>query len=162
MRAIIILGAAVWEDGPSPALFRRAQHGGQIFHQNKGDIVIACGALGRFPPSEARAIHGLLRASHVPEAAIIAEDASTTTYENIRNAARILRPLGIRNTTIVTDRFHAPRAKLTALAFGLRAVVDTPAPSPIPRAIAIKRIMREIVGLPVYALCLGFWRWRDR
>lgn len=162
MTAIIVLGAAVWEDGPSPALSRRARHAAKLFHENKGEIVLGCGGLGRFPPTEAVVIQTLLEDARVPRDAILLEPLSTTTYENLRNAAQILGPLGIRNTTIVTDRFHGPRAKMTALACGLRAKIDTPAPETVARAITIRRVAREAIGLPTYAICLGWWRWRDR
>jgi len=123
---------------------------------------MGCGGLGRFPPSEAMVIQTLLETAQVPRDAILQEPHSTTTYENLRNAAEILGPLGVRNTTIVTDRYHGPRAKMTAFACGLRAKIDAPAPEAVAPALLIRRIAREVIGLPAYAICLGWWRWRDR
>ncbi len=126
MTAIVILGAAVWENGPSPTLRRRTLHGAELFHAGRGDVVIVCGGLGRFPPSEAEAMAVLLSDTGVPPHAIRLEDTSTNTVENIRNALPILQALEDENVLIVSDAYHLARARLIARREGLRVAVSAP------------------------------------
>ena len=92
-------------------------------------------------------MRALLIADGVPDSAIALEDQSTTTLENIRNAAAMLTAPEV---IIVTDAYHAPRALLTARHFGLRAKADCPArPGP-----QWRYHLREALALPIYALRL--------
>ena len=127
MTAIVILGAAVWPDGPSPSLRRRTLHGAALFHAGCGDVVIPCGGLGRHPPAEACAMVRLLREAGVPGAAIHPEATSTNTIENIRLALPILRRLDKTRVVIVSDAYHLPRACLIARREGLMATGSAPA-----------------------------------
>lgn len=145
MTAILILGAAVWRHGPSPTLQRRTRHGAALYLAGRGTVVIACGGLGRFPPSEAEAMAQILQSAGVPEGAIRLEDQSTNTAENIRNALPLLD--GQRDVLIVSDAYHLPRALLIARREGLRVTVSAP---PLKGARAwpqIKGWMREIPGI---------------
>lgn len=126
MTAIVILGAAVREDGPSPTLRRRTLHGAALFHDGRGDVVIVCGGLGQFAPTEAEAMAEVLRGAGVPDSAIRLEDTSTNTAQNIRNALPILRLLGEDDVVIVSDAYHLPRARLIARREGLRVAVSAP------------------------------------
>ena len=114
----LILGAAVWADGPSPTLKRRTLHGAALYHAGKIDRIICCGGLGKHPPSEAEAMAHLLQNEGIPTADIILEDQSTTTGENIANALPLLDTSSV---TIITDWYHAPRACLVARRAGLKA-----------------------------------------
>lgn len=83
MKAIVILGAAVWQDGPSPTLRRRCLHGARLFHDGQGDVVLPCGGPGRYPPAEALLMADLLRDAGVPAEAIHPEARSTNTAQNL-------------------------------------------------------------------------------
>lgn len=145
MTAILILGAAVWRDGPSPTLRRRTLHGAALFHAGRGDVVIPCGGLGRFPPSEAEAMAAMLRAAGVPDAAIRLEDTSTNTVENIRNAVALLGSK--RDVLIVSDAYHLPRARLIARREGLRVSVSAPPLKGARLWPHVKGGLREIPGV---------------
>jgi uncharacterized SAM-binding protein YcdF (DUF218 family) len=54
------------------------------------------------------------------------EDASTTTWENARDVARILVERGVTRVALVTSAYHMPRA---SLAFARAGVVFVPAPT---------------------------------
>lgn len=88
----------------------------------------------------------------VPPQAIILEDQSTTTLENIRNAARILATLDIDTAVIVTNDYHAPRARLTARRFGLRASSSSPTNSGVSRRTLWLGRLREVPAYIYYAL----------
>jgi vancomycin permeability regulator SanA len=147
MDAILILGAAVWPDGPSPTLRRRTDHAAALWHAGKARLIIPCGGMGQHPPTEAAVMRDLLIASGVPSDRIIEEDQSSTTLENIRNAMRLL---GGTDVIIVTDRYHGPRACMVAAHFGLRATVESPAPL----RSHLRQHIREAFARPAYALKL--------
>lgn len=146
MTTAVILGAAVWADGPSPTLLRRVRHGAALYHRGDVTRIVVCGGLGRHPPSEAEVMRDILRDAGVPEAVIVLEDQSTTTAENLRNA----RPLvGDTAVVIVSDLYHLPRACLVARRLGMAVRGSAP-----PRGDArvwpqVKGALREI---PAYLL----------
>lgn len=123
MTTALILGAAVWQSGPSPTLLRRTRHGAQLFHAGRVQHLVVCGGLGKHPPSEAEAMRAILLEAGVPLAAITLEDRSTTTAQNIHNARALL---STRDVVIVTDWFHAPRARLVARRAGFHARTSSP------------------------------------
>lgn len=161
MTAIVILGAAVWADGPSPTLRRRTAHGAALFHAGRAEVIVPCGGVGIHPPSEAEAMRHLLQEAAVPASAIRTEPQSTTTYENLRNAKVILDRLGMRDVIIVTDGYHGPRAVLVARALGLRGGYDAPHHAGVPIGLRMRRLRHEAFALPAYAAGLPFWIKRD-
>jgi uncharacterized SAM-binding protein YcdF (DUF218 family) len=143
--AIVILGAAVWPDGASPTLRRRTRHGAALFHAGRGEVVIPCGGLGRFPPTEAEVMADILRAEGVPDAVIRPEAASTNTAQNIRNALVLLD--SETRVILVSDAYHLPRARLIARRAGLDVTTSAPplkGARPWPQ---IKGWLREIPGI---------------
>lgn len=143
----LILGAAVWAEGPSPTLRRRTLHAARMFHQGQVTDLIACGGLGRFPPTEAQVMADLLVAAGVPAERVRLEDRSTRTVENIRNALPILAALGTKDVLIVTDCYHAPRARLIARRLGLRAASTSP---PLAGASLRQQIRSALREVPAY------------
>ena len=162
MTAIVILGAAVWPNGPSPTLLRRTKHAATLWQANRDALVIPCGGLGKHAPTEAQVMFDILIAENVPASAIKQEDQSSSTYENLRNATAILKPYDISDITIVSNRYHAPRALLVARTLGLRAKISAPDDTGAHKPSHYRMIVREAVALPVYTIRLIWWRWRDR
>lgn len=74
----------------------------------------------------------LLRAQGVPEAALVLEDRSTTTRENI--AFGLAQSDAQEAIVLITDGYHAPRACATARALGVAALASCPHHKPRPRA----------------------------
>lgn len=145
----LILGAAVWPDGPSPALRRRTLHGAALYHGGHVAGLVLCGGVGQHPPSEAEAMRTLLRNHNVPDGDLFIEDRSTTTGENIRNALALINT---KEVIIITDWYHAPRAQMIARRQGLRARASHP---PIKGAKfwpQTKAALREIPAYAAYAL----------
>ena len=110
-RTGIILGAAVWETGPSPTLLRRTRHAAKLYHENKIGHLVVCGGLGKHPPTEAAAMAEILLSEGVPSNVITQEKTSATTGENLFNAHSLI---GNAPILIITDWYHAPRARLIA------------------------------------------------
>lgn len=143
----VVLGAAVWPGGePSPTLARRAAHAVALYRSGTVQGILGCGATGRHPPAESEVIARLCRAAGVPDAALLYDSCSRTTRENLLNAQAILRAQGAR-ALIVTDPYHAPRARLIARQIGLACTVSCPSWRLIgPRQWA-RHLLREGVAL---------------
>ncbi len=153
--AALILGCAVWPDGPSPTMRRRTRHAATLWHRGEVAWLIPCGGLGRHGPTEAEAMRDLLLADGVPSEAIRLEDRSRNTHENILFAKPILDALGAREAVIVTDRTHAPRARLIARGLGLRATSSSPSLRGAHLPTTLRQALREV---PATAVAL--WRLR--
>jgi len=125
--AIIVLGAAVWPGGvPSPSLRRRAEHAARLFHSQGATWLVLCGGIGKSPPSEANCAAEICLAEGVPASAMLLDETSTSTHENLVNAQKLLASKPIGQALIVTDYYHIPRAVLTARALGLPATGAAP------------------------------------
>ncbi|WP_194097970.1 YdcF family protein [Marivivens aquimaris] len=135
MTTALILGAAMRQDGPSPALARRAEHAAGLYLAGQVDHLVACGGCVTFPPTEAEAIRTILLAKGVPDTAITLEDKSVDTVQNFRFA----KPLVSGPVIVVTDRLHMPRAMRTARAVGIKA-----RPAPVPHRLKPRLVLREV------------------
>lgn len=157
-RVALVLGAAVWPGGrPSPTLERRARHAAALWQAGEVGAIVASGGLGRHGPSEAEVIAALCHAGGVPEAALVLEARSTSTEENLRFSLPLLRAMGAREVVIVTDGFHAPRARLAARRLGLArelGVVRSDSPRAPLTAGRVKAGLREVPAYLWYALRL--------
>jgi uncharacterized SAM-binding protein YcdF (DUF218 family) len=150
MTVALILGAAVWAGGPSPTLRRRVMTAAALWHAGEVSHVICCGGLGRHPPTEAEVMRDILRAEGVAEAAILLEDRSTTTAENVALALPLLAALGERRVIMVTDWYHAPRARMTARRMGLVADSRSPSLRGTRPVAQVRLALREVGALAVY------------
>lgn len=151
--AVVMLGAAVWPGGePSPTLERRAGHAAHLFLHEQADFLVLCGGLGKHPPTEAEVAAEICTAKGVAHEALILEDRSTTTLENLENARNLLARHGCSRVWVVTDRYHLPRAVLTARILGLRAKGSAPGTESIPssRKQQIYSTLREIPAFFYY------------
>mgnify|MGYP005990523449 FL=1 len=102
----LVLGAAVWPGGaPSPALRRRALAGAGLWLSGRVRAVMGCGGMGRHGPAEADVIAQLCREAGVPDHALLREDRSRSTLENILFARPLLASLDARSVIIVSDFF---------------------------------------------------------
>lgn len=153
MTVAIVLGAAVWADGPSPTLRRRVMAAAALWHDGAVTHVICCGGLGRHPPAEAMVMRDILRGTGVPDEAILIEDRSTTTEENLAFALPLLAVLGERRVIVVTDWYHAPRARMTARRMGLDAGSRSPSLRGARWRVQVRQALREVPALVAY-----WWR----
>ena len=162
MKTLIVLGAAVWPNGPSPTLLRRCTHAADVWHAGGYEAIIVCGGLGKHAPTEAEAMAQILLTENVPASAIHLEDQSTTTFENLSFAQPIITRLGTTSMTIVTDGYHGPRARLIAKVLGFEARTSAPSNRGAHLKTQIKMHLREAFALPVYAIKLIVMRKRKQ
>jgi uncharacterized SAM-binding protein YcdF (DUF218 family) len=120
--ALLVLGAGVLKSGePSPPLRRRILAAIDVYRTLDDCLLVCCGGVGRFGPSEASVMELFARDAGIPAQRIVLEDRSTTTRENIRNALAILREAEIGELHILSDATHIPRVRLYAALSGLGA-----------------------------------------
>ncbi|MFM7378014.1 MAG: YdcF family protein, partial [Erythrobacter sp.] len=150
----IVLGAAVIGDKPSPVFAARLDHAARIHREGRAARVLVTG--GRSPEdgvSEAAAGAAYLQTLGVPAAAILLEDRSRTTRENLANAAELLGPDRTNPVLIVSDPLHMRRAMAMAAAEGFAAL---PAPTPTTRYRSLGKqapfLAREVWFLHVFWL----------
>ena len=121
--AIIVLGARVYPDGNlSLTLSRRTHKGYQAWKEGLAPAIIVCGGRGSDEPvSEAQAMASYLMELGVPQQAIILEDTSTSTLENLKNAQQIMAEQGMEDALVVTSDYHIARALWLCRDIGLNA-----------------------------------------
>lgn len=118
---IIVLGAAVWPHGPSPALQARVDYATQLYHEGFADKMIMTGGMGQYPPTEAEAMAVVATALDVRADSIYLEKEARNTRENLKYSQEIMDENGWQTAIIVTDLFHVKRALLIAEELGLSA-----------------------------------------
>ena len=120
---IILLGVELkGECEPTEEMQRRVQTAVQCFREGKAPRILCSG--GKLPGktrSEASVLADLLCRAGVPESALLKEEKSTTTCENILFAREFPEVQASLRVLIVTSDYHLRRAVLTARRYGLRA-----------------------------------------
>ncbi len=129
--AIIVLGSAVWSgERPGPSLAARTRHAIALYKAGYASHLIFSGGLGRFPPSEAEAMRRLATSAGVPADAIVLEDQSHSTEENLANSKTLMDAHGWHSALIVSDPFHLLRAETMAYDLGIEAYGSGASDSP--------------------------------
>lgn len=121
--AILLLGYAL--DGQERAtqeLRLRVQAAAQAYAQGMAERIVASGgAAPGHAVSEAEVMARLLFEAGLPREAVVLEDASQDTMENMRFSAKKLGGARGRRVLVVTSDYHLRRAVMTARRVGFRA-----------------------------------------
>lgn len=122
--AIILLGARIMPDGElSTTVLHRVETALKAYREGYAPLIIACGARGGDEPkAEARAMTDWLIQNGVPPSAILVEDRSTDTVENLGNARSLMQARGLKTAIVVTSDYHLTRALWLARDQGLDAI----------------------------------------
>ena len=119
MDYLVVLGASVYQDGPSPGLTRRINAVMDCLDRHPDAIIIASGGQGKDEPiSEVQCIRDELVKRGVDPARIVMEDKSTDTRENIA-FSKALIGRDDAAVGIVTNNYHIWRALRLARRAGL-------------------------------------------
>ena len=117
--AIVVLGSALRPDGSLSLVGEeRVAAGVALWKKGRAPLLVLTGnrpawaipGHGASPISEAEAMASRARALDVPQAALLIEAGSRSTFENARGCAMLLLPRGARRVWIVTQPFHLRRA----------------------------------------------------
>lgn len=153
--AILVLGAGVDHDRPSAVYEARLRHAVELFHAGVAPIIIFTGGLGsgdRLTEGEVGRDYAI--AHGVPASAILFEDRSRTTLQNLSEAKREIEHAGFGyRVALVSDPHHLLRASLMANQLGLIAW-SSPSPHTRYRSLSSKipALLREAYFLHHFAL----------
>ncbi|SDN37228.1 Uncharacterized SAM-binding protein YcdF, DUF218 family [Paenibacillus sp. yr247] len=145
---LIILGAAVWDGKPSPAMRERLDIAVEAYRKGLAPAIIVTGGVGGNEPSEAETMKHFLTLKGIPADAILLEDKSHSTMENLRNSQVLMKEKGFHTAVIVTHGFHAYRASLMARSLGIPSTVE---PVQIRPLALTYYTLRECAGIAAFA-----------
>ncbi|UUZ79285.1 YdcF family protein [Paenibacillus sp. P26] len=131
----IVLGAALWQTTPSPALKERLNRAVQLYQAGMIRHIIVTGGYDS-PNSkltEAEGMRDYLLEQGVPVAAILLENEARSTYQNLLFSRRLMQQEGWSSAVIITHRYHAVRALDIARYLGY----DHPAASPMDSTVLV-------------------------
>lgn len=147
----LVLGARVLPDGtPSVALRRRVVHAVSLWRKGRVRAIVLTGGVRTDPPAEALVMAQVCRAAGVPDTALVLETQAQTTEENFLLSRPLLQALQAQEVIVVTDRYHAARARLVGRRAGLRVTVDSPDLNGAPHLRVARSWLREGVALAWY------------
>ena len=120
---ILILGAGIWGDKPSPMLQDRLDEGIKLYNEGIAPKIIMSGDHGREEYDEVNIMKEYAIEQGVPSEDIFMDHAGFSTYESIYRAKEIF---DADNIVIVTQEYHLYRAlyiadKLNINAYGVNS-----------------------------------------
>ena len=125
----VILGAAAYNGEVSPVYRERIDHGITLYEEGYVDrLIVTGGTADQGEESDASAAKKYLLSRGIPEEAVLMEDQSSITQENLENSKAIMEENGYETAIIVSDPLHMKRAMLLAEDAGITAY-SSPTPS---------------------------------
>jgi len=120
---IVILGAGIWGDKPSPMLQDRLEEGIKLYNEGIAKKIIMSGDHGREEYDEVNIMKEYAVNKGIPSEDIFMDHAGFSTYESIYRAKEIF---DADNIVIVTQEYHLYRAlyiadKLDINAYGINS-----------------------------------------
>ncbi len=115
---IIVLGAGIWGDKPSPMLEDRLLEGINLYNNNVSNKIIMSGDHGREEYDEVNIMKNYAIEKGIPSENIFMDHAGFSTYESIYRAKEIFEA---KKVVIVTQKYHLYRALYIANQLGLEA-----------------------------------------
>ena len=115
---IIVLGAGIWGDKPSPMLEDRLLESINLYYNNVSNKILMSGDHGREEYDEVNIMKNYAIEKGVPSENIFMDHAGFSTYESIYRAKEIFKA---KKVVIVTQKYHLYRALYIANQLGLEA-----------------------------------------
>lgn len=130
---IVVLGCNIEGDNgqPGECLQARADQAALLYRQGLAPWIIASGGGGKGRRTEAAVLTRVLVAAGVPATAILPEDRSHDTIQNIRNSQTLMQSHGWHTALLVTEPYHIKRATLIAHDLGLTVYPSPARASPL-------------------------------
>ncbi|WP_242186079.1 YdcF family protein [Sphingomonas sp. CARO-RG-8B-R24-01] len=144
---VVVFGAAVRPDGSaSPALARRVGYAAAVAQGDPSVDLFLSGGTGKYPPSEAAVMAGMLDGV-VSTERLILDSVSRDTLQTVRAAAAYARAHGYGALQTCTDAYHQPRVRML---FGLMGMASRPLAMVArgTRQLQIKMWLRECAAIP--------------
>jgi len=111
---------------PGDSLRARTLHAIDLYRRGFAQRILFTGGLGTYAPTEAEAAAALALQQGVPPGAILQENESTSTAENVRKAVAICEKHQWKRVILVSDPYHLWRATRRFSGVGL-VVYPSPA-----------------------------------
>ncbi len=146
---IIVLGAAVWNGKPSPAMRERLDVALELYRDGMAKKIIVSGGIGQGEKSEAQVMKDYLVGQGVPDQVIHLEDQARNTWENLRFSQSIMEEQAWITAIIVTHGFHTHRSLKMAEDLGIQASAEPVMITPLN---IVYYTLRECVALAEYSL----------
>jgi uncharacterized SAM-binding protein YcdF (DUF218 family) len=157
---IVVLGAAVWGNQPSPVFRERINHAIQLYQDGYAPMIIFTGGKGgrkEFADSEVATQYAVKHGVMAND--VLVETLSRTTEQNLYYARQLAMQHDLTSLIIVSDPLHMKRAMLMAEDMGLRAYSS---PTPTTRYTGLveklKFLARETYYYQRYLLRRSFYR----
>ena len=138
---ILVLGAGVWGDRPSPMLEDRLLEGIKLYKNNVSPKIMMTGDHGTKEYDEVNVMKAFAIENGVPSGDIFMDHAGFSTYESIYRARDVF---AAKKIIIVTQEYHLYRALYIANELGIEAY-GVPA-DPRQYVGALYRELREILA----------------
>jgi uncharacterized SAM-binding protein YcdF (DUF218 family) len=156
--AIVVLGAAQYDGRPSAIYEARLEHAVDLWRDQVAPVLVFTGGKepgDRFTEGGSGARWATERG--VPEEAVVVEERSRTTYQNLAGAKRALErrdPGGRPRIVVVSDPFHMFRAVRQAADLGMDAYPSPTRTSPLSasRLKLTELVLREDLAIAGYLL----------
>ena len=127
--AALVLGAAAWHNNPSPVFEERIKHGIWLYENGYVDYIIFTGGKSEGAEySESFVAREYALARGVPIEAIMIEEQSRTTQENLFYARGLVESNHLSTVILVSDPLHMRRAMRIARDYGFTAY-SSPTPT---------------------------------
>ena len=115
---IIVLGAGIWGDKPSPMLEDRLLQAIELYKNNVSSKIIMSGDHGKQDYDEVNTMKDFAIEKGVPSENVFMDHAGFSSYESIYRAKEIF---GAKKIVIVTQKYHLYRALYIANKLGIEA-----------------------------------------
>lgn len=115
---ILILGAGIWGDEPSPMLEDRLLTGIALYNKGIASKIIMSGDHGRKEYDEVNIMKDYAINAGIPSSDVFMDHAGFSTYESIYRAKEIFK---VNKMIVVTQEYHLYRALYIADSLGIEA-----------------------------------------
>ncbi len=155
---IIVLGAAQYNGEPSGILAARLDHAAQLY---RGKVASHILTLGGGKPgdrtTEGAAGRAYLVQHGVPASVVLAVPSGTNTYRSLADAHQLMADNHWSSAVIVTDPWHALRARTMAEDLGIDVHVSPVNSGPVvqTRGTELRYVTRETFAFLCYSLFGG-------
>jgi len=114
----LVLGAGLRGGKPTPFLAGRLDVAADLYRRGKVKVLLVSGDNSRREYDEPGAMRAYLIDRGIPSRVIVADYAGLDTWDSCTRAKRVF---GVSRATVVTQRFHLPRAVALCREAGLEA-----------------------------------------
>lgn len=115
---VLVLGAGIWGDKPSPMLEDRLLQGVSLYNNGTSSKIIMSGDHGKEEYDEVNVMKSYAIEKGVPSKDIFMDHAGFSTYESVYRSKEVFE---VKKMIIVTQKYHLYRALYIADRLGINA-----------------------------------------